>query len=228
MCADVSHTGHRKRLLERFRKSGIQGLHDYEVLELLLTFALPRRDTKPVAKRLIARYKTLNTVLSTPADKLETVDGISARAATLFPLLKEIMASCLREKYEERSVITHRRDVEEYLRFHFGLRRCEYVAALFLDNGHHVLSTELLSEGTANQCAVYPRRVVDRALRRDASSIIIAHNHPGGVPEASEADWRLTKRLCQVGKLLDLPLLDHVIISRDKVISLREHPRWPR
>ncbi len=225
--ADLT-SGHRSRLLERFTKSGAEGLHDYEILELLLTYAIPRRDTKPVAKALLARFKNISAVLNTSPRELQEIEGIGERTAHLFSLIRETMAIALKEKFDRGEIISHRKDVEEYLRFHYGFRPYEYVATLFLDNGHHVLATELAGQGTANQCSIYPRHIIERALHHKASSIILAHNHPGGTVQASEADWRITKRLHQVGQLLDIPLLDHIVISRDRVISLREHPRWPK
>jgi DNA repair protein RadC len=223
-----SFAGHRDRLLSRFEKGGIDGFHDYEIVELLLTYAIPRRDTKALAKALLARFKSLNDLLHASPEELQKTPGIGRRAAYLLRLVREMAAVALRERYQNESVITKRKDVEEYLRFHFGARRDEYVAALFLDNGNHVLATDVLTEGTVNQCAVYPRIIVQKALSHGASSIILAHNHPGGSTQASEADWQITLRLHTVGRLLDIPLIDHVIVSRENVISLRESARWPQ
>lgn len=223
-----AHTGHRARLLERYILNGITALHQHEILELLLTFVIPRRDTKPIAKALLAKYRTISAIVHAPVDDLKNIDGIGGRSASLFLLIKDLIAYCLKEKYEHQSVISHRKDVEEYLRFYFGQRRDEYVASLFLDNANHILQTEIISEGTVNQCAVYPRSIIDRALRCGAASMILAHNHPGGSLNPSEADWIITERLHAVGKLLDIPLLDHIIISKQKVVSLRELPRWPK
>jgi DNA repair protein RadC len=220
--------GHRKRLLERYQKNGIDSLLDHEILELLLTYVLPRKDTKPIARTLLQRYKTIGGVINTPPEELAGVEGLGARSSSMFLLIKDLISRCLNEKYLKQDVVSHRRDVEEYLRFSFGHRRDEYVAVLFLDNANHIIRTEIIAEGTVNQCAVYPRTVIDKALRSGAASMILAHNHPGGSACASEADWLITERLCTVGKLLEIPLLDHVIICSHKVVSLRELPRWPR
>ncbi|HEX2959637.1 MAG TPA: DNA repair protein RadC [Chitinispirillaceae bacterium] len=220
--------GHRKRLLERYQKNGIDALHDHEILELLLTFVLPRKDTKPIARTLLQRYKTIGGVINTPPEELAGVEGLGARSALMFLLVKDLISRCLNEKYQKQDVISHRRDVEEYLRFSFGNRRDEYVAIMFLDNANHIIRTEIIAEGTVNQCAVYPRIVIEKALRSGAASMILAHNHPGGSASASEADWLITERLFTVGKLLEIPLLDHVIICSHKVVSLREQSRWPR
>ncbi len=223
----AGHEGHRKRLLDRFAENGLGALHLHEIVELILTFTIQRRDTKPLARELVRRYRSLSALLNTDTGELVTVPGMGKRSAAHFLLIREIMAYCLKEKYERKSLITHRHDVEEYLRFHFGGRRDEYVAALFLGNRNQVLETGIIAEGTVNQCAVYPRMIVEKALRYGAASIIIAHNHPGGGLKPSEADWTLTERIFMICKLLDIPLLDHLIISQQQVVSLKELPRWP-
>lgn len=224
----LPHDGHRARLLDRFVKNGISALHPHEIIELILTFTIPRRDTKPLARQLTDKFKTITAVINSPQDELKSIDGVSERSAGLFLLIKELIGYCLKEKYEHQSMISHRKDVEEYLRFYFGQRRDEYVASIYLDNANHVLQTDIISEGTVNQCAVYPRAIIDKALRCSAASIVLAHNHPGGGLNPSEADWLITEKLITIGKLLDIPLMDHIIISPIKVVSLREMPRWPR
>ncbi len=218
--------GHRQRLLDRFTGSGLASLHLHEIVELLLTFTIPRRDTKPLAKELVRRYRGLSAILNAPAHELAEVEGVGPRCIAHLALVREIMAYCLKERYQRKSLIAHRRDVEEYLRTTFGHRRDEYVAALFLGNRNEVIETEILAEGTVNQCAVFPRRIMERALRFSATSIIVAHNHPGGGIKPSEADWELTERLFTICRLLEIPLLDHLIISLHEVVSLKELPRW--
>ncbi len=225
---NASNQGHRARLLDRFYTNGINALADYEIVELMLTFAIPRRDTKPLAKLLIKQFHSLNGLLNAPVELLEQVEGIGKRAAALLVLFREVTGYCLKEQMENRPVIQHRKDVDDYLRLYFGFRRDEYVAALFLDNGNRVINTEVVTEGTVNQCAVYPRVIMEKALRHGASAFIIAHNHPGGSTEPSDADWQITERLHQLGRLMDLPLLDHIISVQQRVVSLREMPRWPR
>lgn len=227
MTVQAHHKGHRQRLRKRYEKSGLAGLHDYEIVELILMFILPLKDTKQIAKNLLAHYKTISAMLNAKPDELEQFNGIGTKAAHFLSLFKEVMAYCLIEKYEKQSVISRRKDVEEYLRFHFGMRKDEFVAVLFLDNSNRIIATEEIVEGTVNQCVVYPRVIVEKALKHGASSLIMAHNHPGGNIQASESDWQITQRLHTVGKILDIALLDHIIIVRDRVISLRDQARWP-
>jgi DNA repair protein RadC len=226
--AEKNKVGHRSRLLHRYTQTGLSSLLPHEILEFFLTYSIPRRDTKSIAHKLLNRYKTISATINAPVEELMSIEGIGLRSAVLFPLIRDIIAYCLRERFEKQEAISHRQDVEEYLRFFFGQRRDEYVATLFLDNSNHVLQTDIVAEGTVNQCAVYPRSIIERALRYGAASVILAHNHPGGGLNPSEADWLITERLFTVGKLLEIPLLDHIIISKDKVISLREFPRWPK
>ena len=222
-----NNDGHRNRLLERFEKSGADAFHPYELLELLLTFAIHRRDTKQLAKTLLNRYKTISAVCATPVEQLQRIKGLGRKSASLLTLVGNIQAVCLKERFERGSCITHWRDIETYLRMTFGYRSDEYVAALFLDGANRVIQTEVVAEGTVNQCALYPRRILEHALHYHAVSFIVAHNHPGGTPTPSESDWRITERLFTAGSSLDIALLDHILVCSDNVISLREMPRWP-
>jgi len=219
--------GHRSRLLDRFAKNGIESLHHHEILELLLTFVIQRKDTKQTAKLLLQQYKTISGVCNAPPAELAKVEGIGRKSALLLSFLRDLLATCLREKFERADIISSRRDVEAYLTFLYGYRRDEYVAALFLDSAHHILATEIIAEGTVNQCVLYPRRIIEKALQCGAASLLIAHNHPGGTLKPSESDWQITERLYNVGKLLDLPLIDHVIICREGTVSLLDLSRWP-
>jgi len=221
-----SSSGHRARILDRFTTAGITALHDHEILELLLSFAIPRRDTKGMAKELLGRYKTVGKVLNAPAEELQEFDGIGIRAAALFSLTGEVASICLREKYERGSAVTNREHVHNYLRFHFGFKRHEYIAVLYLNSANRVITTQIVAEGTVNQCAVYPRTIIAKALSCGAASLIMAHNHPGGCPNASDPDWDLTRRIWVACKALDLPLLDHIVILPGDVISLRATPKW--
>jgi DNA repair protein RadC len=219
--------GHRLRLLERYLKNGIDAFHPHEILELLLTFSIQQKDTKAPAKELLRRYKTISAVCNAPVDDLQKIKDIGSRSAALLSLMRDVLAYCLKERYERSDIIAHRNDVESYLRLFFGYRCDEFVAALYLDAANHVVQTEVIAEGTVNQCVLFPRTVIEKALRYRAASMIIAHNHPGGTPVPSEQDWQITERLFSAGKLLDIPLFDHILICSEKVVSLRDLPRWP-
>jgi len=224
--ADTGQSGHRGRLLERYVKTGIASLNDYEILELLLTFTIPRRDTKKLAKKLLADYGAVSAVINAPLDELFSRKDLTKRSAALFSLVKDAATFCLSERCEEKPIVTHRGDIEKYLRFNFGHRRDEYIVVIFLDSGSRVIGTEVVGEGTVNRCVVYPRKIIGAAIKCGASSFILAHNHPSGTAEPSEEDWKTTERLAAAGKCMDVPLVDHIIICKDKTVNLREHGRW--
>jgi DNA repair protein RadC len=159
---------------------------------------------------------------------LASIVGVGPTTSLVFALLQELTSFCLQEKVHRQPVLTSGRLVQDYLRHTFGARQDEYVAMLFLDTATRVLKSEVLATGTVNQCAIYPRELVKKALAVGASAMILAHNHPAGSVDPSEADWALTARLFDIGRLLDMPLLDHLVVCREQVRSLRELPRWPR
>jgi DNA repair protein RadC len=220
--------GHRSRLRQRYMTAGASSLADHEKMELLLTYALPRVDTKPLARQLIARFKTISGVLNAETSALQEVKGMGDASAALLHLVRDLFVHCLGEKIQRTSVMARHKDVEEYLRMRFGLRRDEYAAALFLDGSNRIIADEVISEGTINQCAVYPRTIMEKAIRVGAAAVILCHNHPAGATQPSEEDWSVTTRLCHIGKLMDIPLIDHLIVAQDRVISLKEQPRWPK
>ena len=224
--ADNDSIGHRSRLLSRFARGGIAALHNYEILELALSFIIPRRDTKPLAKALLERFKTVHAVLAASQEELCAIDGIGPRAAQFISFVKSISAYCLQEASVARPVLTGLVDVERHLRFTFGHEQNEFVAAVFVDSGNRIITTEILARGTVNQCVVYPRSVVSRAMAVGAAGVILAHNHPGGTTKPSEADWDLTIKLQKAAALLEVRLLDHLLICDNTAISMRELPRW--
>lgn len=219
--------GHRERLLDRYKKGELNALQDYEVLELLLMMIIPRRDTKPMAKQLLARFKTISATLAADSRELQEIDGIGERAATLLKFVRDTGSFCLQETFTGKSFVTSQEDVKEYLRFHYAHLRDEYAVALYLDNRNRVIHTEILAEGTVDHCTIYPRKIFDKAFRIGGAGVLLAHNHPGGSSTPSDADWSITERLYQAGKLLDIQLIDHIIVADGKIISLRTLPKWP-
>ncbi len=203
-------------------------MHTYEILELLLTYAIPRRDTKPIAKRLLKKFGTLHGVLQADPGELTKLEGLSSKSAVFLLLIGDIIGHTLHEKYTQRSFIGHRRDVEAHLRYTYGARKDEFTAAVFLDGAHSIIKTEIVAQGTVNKCTIYPRTMVEKAIRCGAAALILAHNHPGGTTSPSPNDWNLTYKLREILSTLEIEMLDHLILCRDKVVSLREMPEWPR
>lgn len=207
-----TYIGHRQRIKAKYKESGIDGWLDYEVLELVLTFAIARKDTKPMAKELMKRFKTINGVLDAGREQLENVPGISEHAFLLFSLLKDIAILYLENGLHNKDLLSSPEAVYDYLRA--SLKGCvdEEFKTIFLDNRNQLLAIETLQRGTVNKSVVYPRKIVERALYYHAVSVIIAHNHPAGTLKPSPEDCSVTKVIKDALKTVEISLLDHIII----------------
>ncbi len=219
---DDGNKGHRERLRLRFARHGLEGFHDYEVLELLLTYAIPRRDVKPVAKRLMQGFGTLAGVFDAPMSELTAVRGLGEKGALFLSLLRQAGLRYLASDIRARSVFDRPEKVKAHLRFLMQGRGMECFGAIFTDQQHRHIATQILAEGTVDRAAVYPRNVIKRAIELDAKGLILFHNHPGGAPHASPEDIALTERMARACGLLDMRLLDHFLLAGREVISFRE------
>ncbi|HHL39464.1 MAG TPA: DNA repair protein RadC [Deltaproteobacteria bacterium] len=213
------NAGHRRRLRERFKKGGLRALHDYEVLELLLTYAIPRRDVKPLAKELIRRFKGFRGVLDAPIDELAAVRGMGENAALLATLVKECCALYLYDKVMGSTCVGTPKDLVDYLSVRLAGERNEKFLAVYLNTKNEIIEVETLHEGTLNETAVYPRTVVERAFKHNARSVIFVHNHPSGDPAPSRNDKLLTRSLERAAEGVGLAVLDHIIIGRNSFRS---------
>ncbi|MCL2844469.1 MAG: DNA repair protein RadC [Chitinivibrionia bacterium] len=219
--------GHRQRILERYEKSGIEAFHDYEILELFLCVLIPRKDVKPLAKDLLAKYKTISGVLNAPKRELEEIDGLGKRSVSLIKFIKDMQGFCLKEEITQREFrLNGKNDVAKYLSFNFGNLCEEYIILFLLDKQNGIISTEIVAKGVAANCPIQPQKLFDRAMQVKAAGIIIAHNHPAKSLEASNTDWILTQKIATAGNALEIPLVDHIIISGNEVVSLRESQKW--
>jgi len=213
--------GHRKRLKERFMKSpALQA--DYELLELLLTFSIPRRDVKPYAKQLINSFGSLTRVLNAEYEDLLEFKGVSFNTGVLFSLVKELSSRCLYEQLKERDVIMSPDAVADFVRSRVGFSKNEKFLILFLDSKNHLLECDIVSEGTADKAVVYPRMIVKQVLKYNATGVLAVHNHPSGVCEPSGADLQITGVLREALTALDVRLLDHIIVSSSGYFSFKE------
>jgi len=183
---------HRLRLRQRFSRNGLQGFHDYELLELLLTYAIPRVDVKPVAKRLLATSKSLAGVFDATVVELQQVKGVGEQGALFLSLIRQVEARYLASELPGKSVLDRPERVKAHLRLLLQGRGRECFGAIFTDQQHRHIATEILFEGTVDRTAVYPRNLMKRALELDAKGLILFHNHPGGMPRASGEDIELT------------------------------------
>ncbi len=214
--------GHRKRLKKRFENSP-QSFEDYELLELLLGYAIPRRDTKPLAKELLTRFGKLKKLIFASKDELIEIKGISNGFVIFLRLIREIISRIELQDMDFGQEVFDPRGVFEYVRTRIGFEEKESFWALLLNSKNRVISLEKLTQGTVNYLKIYPREIIEVVLKRDAVGIIFLHNHPGGDPQPSKEDILFTKRLYNICRELDIDLLDHIIISYDSYFSLKEN-----
>ncbi len=206
--------GHRERLRKRFLISGISGFHDYEVLELLLTYVIVQKDCKQIAKELLEKYGNLYTLLSQDSEELQKNNYISERVAVYFKVLFSILENLLYRKIDKATtVISSNIQLLNYLQHSLANREIEVFKVLFLNTQNELLKEEELFKGTIDRSTVYIRELVKKILDYKAKSIIIVHNHPSGSLKPSQSDIQITSKIKEVLDSLDMKLLDHLIIS---------------
>ena len=214
--------GHRERLRERFLRTGAKGLQDYELLELLLSYAIPRKDVKPQAKELLRRFGSLAGVLDAPLEEVQEVKGIGPRAAALLRLAKEMGEVYLGERMRGVDVLSSPSRVVDFCLFRLKGEGEEKFMVIYLNVKNEVMDYEVIQEGTVDRSVVYPRRVAEKALRRRAASVIVVHNHPSGHPDPSPEDRGITRELVEALRPLEIRLLDHIIVGKRGYFSFRE------
>lgn len=213
--------GHRERLRARFMDGGPSAVADYELLELVLFRAIPRRDVKPLAKRLIDRFGDFAGVVAAEPHRLHEVEGLGDAAITELKVVEAAAQKLARERAATAPLISSWDALTIYCRTTMGRRGEEQFRVLFLDSKNKLIADEVLGEGTVDQAPVYPRKVVKRALELNATALILAHNHPSGDPTPSQADIEVTRKVCQAAAAVGLTVHDHVIIGADGAESLR-------
>ena len=219
--AKPHYLGHRERLRERFATAGHTALPDYELLELLLFRLIPRADTKPVAKALLARFGTLAEVLGAPEHLLREVKGIGPAVALDLKVIAAAAQRMLRSEIKDRQALSSWTQVIDYCRAAMAFEEREQFRILFLDKKNGLISDEVQQTGTVDHTPVYPREVVKRALDLSATAIILVHNHPSGDPTPSRADIDMTKEIIEAGKRLGITVHDHIIIGKKGHVSMK-------
>ena len=214
--------GHRKRLRDKFLNSGLNGFHDYEIIELLLTLGTPRKDCKEQAKEAIKKFKSLRGVLEADIEELQEIKGIGSHNVFGIKLIKEVAKESLKERLSEKPLVTSSKDLFDYLYLSMrGLKR-ELFKVIFLNTKNRILEIEDLFKGTLNSSSVYPREIIQRSITLNAASLIFIHNHPSGDPQPSEKDREITKELISAGNIMKIKILDHIIIGDNRYFSFAD------
>lgn len=219
--AQPHYMGHRERLRHKFRESGPEALHDYELLELVLFRAIPRRDIKPLAKKMLERFGSFAEVLSAPDHLLEEFPGIGPAVITELKIIKAAAAHFAHGKVKERPVLSSWKAVLDHCRTSMAFSEIEQFRVLFLDKKNALITDEVQQTGTVDHTPVYIREVIKRALELSATAIILVHNHPSGDPTPSRADIDMTKQIAEAGAPLGVTIHDHIIVGRNGHASFR-------
>lgn len=218
-----NHTGHRKRLRQRFAKDGFNGFHDYEIIELLLSYAIPRKDVKPIAKHMLQHFGSLPAIFEATPKELTVISGVGEESAMFFQLIRQTTQYYLQCDLTQQVIFDQTDKVKQYLRLLLQGNHYESFGVIFMDHQHRYISAPILFEGTIDYTPVFPRQIIKQALDLDAKSLILFHNHPSGHPQASPSDIQLTKKIQTLAALMDMKVLDHFLIVNTKVLSFLEH-----
>jgi DNA repair protein RadC len=214
--------GHRQRLRDRFNESGLSAFEDHEVLELLLTYVVVRKDVKPIAHALLERLGSLSNVLDAPAAELMEVNGIGETGATLLHLMPALTRRYLRDRWGYKPQLNTRDEVARFVVDELSTATNEVFLLVLLTHENHVVRSMPLHEGSLVSAPVYPRLVVEAALRHHAAKVVFAHNHPGGVAQPSEEDLAITRILVAVFDALAIPVVDHLVVAGPRTFSMAE------
>ena len=214
-------SGHRARLRERFLKAGFAGFADHEIIELILTLCIPRRDVKPAAKALIKKFGSLRGIFDARLEAIQEIDGLGTVAPVAIKIIKESANLYLQEEAEVKPLLNSVDAIIDFWRLRLGGLKHEVFEVGYLDTQYYLMKdgVQRLEEGIVDRANVYPRKVMESALRREAANIVIVHNHPSGILEASPADLRLTKALVNAGNAVGVHILEHLIITADGAFS---------
>ena len=215
------YLGHRERLRQRFRSGGADAMPDYELLELVLFRAFPRRDTKPLAKALLARFGSFTEAVNAPEERLREVSGIGEAAIGELKVVRAAALRLMRGEVLERPVLGSWNQVLDYCRASMGFEATEQFRILFLDKRNQIIADEVQQKGTVDHTPVYVREVVKRALELGSSAIVLVHNHPSGDPTPSRADIEMTKQIVTAAKNLGIVVHDHIIVGKQGHANFR-------
>lgn len=214
------HDGHRQRLKERFRQEGLDGFNELNALEILLFYCVPRSDTNPLAHRLLDRFGSFSAVLDASIEELEEVEGVGHNISTFLHFIPQVQRYYFNSKNRDITILQTSGDCGNYLRPKFINRKNEMVYMVCLDAKFKMLACKQLGEGSVNSAGVPIRRIVDAALKTNASMVVLAHNHPGGVAMPSTDDVQVTERVAQALIGVDVVLQDHLVFADGDYTSM--------
>ena len=217
------HDGHRERMKSRFREAGANAFDDHNLLELLLFYAVPRRDTNDLAHALIARFGSYSAVLEASIEELMTVDGIGENAAVLIKLVPEMNKRYMQRNNSDSSVINSSKAAGKYFVSRFAYETVEVAYAMYLDAKSHVIACREISRGVVNGTNISIRAIAEQALSCKASSVIIAHNHPDGVPMPSAEDELTTQKIKVALGTVGIKLTDHIVVGGEQYVSFADY-----
>jgi len=216
------HDGHRQRMKDRFRNEGLDNFNEINVLELLLFYCIPRVDTNPLAHRLLDHFGSLPLVLEATPEELEKVPGVGANIATYLSLITEVGRYYQVKRTEDEAILRSVEDCGRYLMPRFFGRENETVFMLCLDAKCKVLCCKMVGEGSVNSANIPTRRIVEMALAANATTVVLAHNHPSGLAVPSSDDIQTTRKIAKALETVDIVLADHLVMSKEDFVSIAQ------
>ena len=227
--SEKDNQGHRERIKEKFLKNGIDGFAEYEILELLLTYCIPRKDTKPIAKELLNKFKSLDNIFKADFDKLSAIDGLGKNSIAFLKLIGDLPSIIYKDELKNKKLvnkeilkITNKDILLNYLRNKIGYEEKEKFYVIYLSSSNKVIEFEENSVGTLDRSSVYPREIYKKIINLNAKSIILAHNHPSDNITPSKSDIELTNEIAKGLKNFGALLIEHIIITKNSYFSFLE------
>ena len=213
---------HRTRLRNRFLEQGINSLQPYEIIELFLTFVIPQKDVKPAAKQSIEKFGTIKGFFDADEKELSKIPYFKDKALTLRSFIKEVALLYQKQQAEQIPVTQSKNELLKYCKEKLGFKKDEEFWMISLDSKYAIIKENLISKGLSDKTPVYPRQVIETAMKNGASAILLLHNHPNGNPQASEQDITITKAIDIPARVLNISIYDHIIVAGENYFSFRE------
>ena len=227
--SEKDNQGHRERIKEKFLKNGIDGFAEYEILELLLTYCIPRKDTKPIAKELLNKFKSLDNIFKADFDKLSAIDGLGKNSIAFLKLIGDLPSIIYKDELKNKKLIdretlkiSNKDILLNYLRNKIGYEEIEKFYVIYLSSSNEVIEFEENSVGTLDRSSVYPREIYKKIINLNAKSVILAHNHPSDNITPSKSDIELTNEIAKGLKNFGALLIEHIIITKNSYFSFLE------